>query len=65
MKEPMAFSWISTEHEKQIFLRASRLVSKKYTQRIEHNNLNLRTNIKRLEAICFSRLIEINNKVIN
>ena len=42
------------------------LISKKYTQRIERNNLTLRTRIKRLarKTICFSKSIEMHDKVI-
>ena len=42
------------------------LVGKIYTQRIERNNLTLRTRIKRLarKIICFSRSVEIHEKVI-
>ncbi|RRN95442.1 IS1 family transposase, partial [Pectobacterium aquaticum] len=37
-----------------------------FTQRIERNNLTLRTRIKRLarKTICFSRSIEVHEKVI-
>lgn len=42
------------------------LTGKIFTQRIERNNLTLRTRIKRLarRTICFSRSIEIHEKVI-
>ncbi len=42
------------------------LTGKIFTQRIERNNLTLRTRIKRLarKTICFSRSIEIHEKVI-
>lgn len=42
------------------------LTGKIFTQRIERNNLMLRTRIKRLarKTICFSRSIELNEKVI-
>jgi insertion element IS1 protein InsB len=42
------------------------LTGKIFTQRIERNNLTLRTRIKRLtrETICFSRSIELHEKVI-
>ncbi|OUF46963.1 insertion element iso-IS1n protein InsB [Pluralibacter gergoviae] len=42
------------------------LTGKIFTQRIERNNLTLRTRIKRLvrKAICFSRSVEIHEKVI-
>ncbi|AHA64688.1 Transposase [Shigella dysenteriae 1617] len=44
----------------------SHLTGKKFTQRIERNNLTLRTRIKRLarKTICFSRSVEIHEKVI-
>lgn len=42
------------------------LTGKIFTQRIERNNLTLRTRIKRLtrKTICFSRSIELHEKVI-
>nr|WP_219256334.1 IS1 family transposase [Plesiomonas shigelloides]MBW3791794.1 IS1 family transposase [Plesiomonas shigelloides] len=42
------------------------VVSKKYTQRIERHNLNLRTHLKRLtrRTICFSKSEEMHDKVI-
>ncbi|WP_410526001.1 IS1 family transposase [Rickettsia endosymbiont of Cantharis rufa] len=42
------------------------MVSKKYTQRIERGNLNLRTRCKRLtrKTICFSKSLDIHDKVI-
>lgn len=42
------------------------LTSKLFTQRIERNNLTLRTRIKRLarRTICFSRSVELHEKVI-
>ncbi|WP_410525939.1 IS1 family transposase [Rickettsia endosymbiont of Cantharis rufa] len=42
------------------------IVSKKYTQRIERGNLNLRTRCKRLtrKTICFSKSLDIHDKVI-
>jgi insertion element IS1 protein InsB len=42
------------------------IVSKKYTQRIERSNLNLRTKCKRLarKTICFSKSADIHDKVI-
>ena len=42
------------------------LITKRYTQSIERQNLNLRTWIKRLvrKMICFSKSIEIHDKVI-
>lgn len=42
------------------------LTGKIFTQRIERNNLTLRTRIKRLarRTICFSRSVELHEKVI-
>lgn len=42
------------------------LTGKIFTQRIERNNLTLRTRLKRLirKTICFSRSVEIHEKVI-
>ncbi|MBG0716429.1 IS1 family transposase, partial [Enterobacter hormaechei] len=42
------------------------LTGKIFTQRIERNNLTLRTRIKRLarKTICFSRSIDVHEKVI-
>lgn len=42
------------------------LTGKIFTQRIERNNLTLRTRIRRLahKMICFSRSIEVHEKVI-
>ncbi|EMX79794.1 putative transposase [Escherichia coli P0299438.10] len=42
------------------------LTGKIFMQRIERNNLTLRTRIKRLarKTICFSRSVEIHEKVI-
>jgi insertion element IS1 protein InsB len=42
------------------------IISKKYTQRIERTNLNLRTRCKRLarKTICFSKSLDIHDKVI-
>ncbi|WP_301335805.1 IS1 family transposase [Aeromonas sobria] len=42
------------------------LTGKIFTQRIERNNLTLRTRIKRLarKTICFSRSVELHEKVI-
>ncbi|ERK05804.1 Mobile element protein [Serratia fonticola AU-P3(3)] len=42
------------------------LTGKIFTQRIERNNLTLRTRIKRLarRTICFSRSVELYEKVI-
>lgn len=44
----------------------SHVVSKKYTQRIDCHNLNLRTHPKRLarKTICFSKSEEMYNKII-
>lgn len=45
---------------------SSHVISKKYTQRIERHNLNLRTHIKRLarRTICFSKSEAMHDKVI-
>jgi insertion element IS1 protein InsB len=42
------------------------LISKKFTQSIERQNLNFRTRIKRLQrkTICFSKSIEMHDKII-
>ncbi|MGL5525816.1 MAG: IS1 family transposase, partial [Aeromonas veronii] len=42
------------------------LTGKIFTQRIERNNLTLRTRIKRLarKTLCFSRSVELHEKVI-
>ncbi len=42
------------------------LTGKIFTQRIERNNLTLRTRIKRLtrKTLCFSRTIELHEKII-
>ena len=42
------------------------LIGKRYTLRIERQNLNFRTHIKRLarRTICFSRSVEVHDKVI-
>ena len=47
-------------------MAGTHVVSKKLTQRIEQNNLTLRTRIKRLarRTICFSRSEELHAKVI-
>ncbi|CDG46938.1 Transposase, IS1 family [Serratia symbiotica SCt-VLC] len=44
----------------------SHVISKKYTQRIERHNLNLRTHLKRLarRTICFSKSEEMHDKLI-
>lgn len=44
----------------------SHVVSKKYTQRIERHNLNLRTHLKRLarRTICFSKSEVMHDKII-
>lgn len=46
--------------------KGKHLTGKIFTQRIERNNLTLRTRIKRLarKTICFSRSVEIHEKVI-
>ncbi|PID50369.1 MAG: hypothetical protein CR991_01950 [Proteobacteria bacterium] len=51
----------------QRFLPEERhLITKKYTQSIERQNLNFRTHIKRLarKTICFSKREEVHDKVI-
>jgi insertion element IS1 protein InsB len=42
------------------------LITKRYTQSIERQHLNLRTYLKRLarKTICFSRSVEVHDKVI-
>lgn len=47
-------------------LKEKHLTGKIFTQRIERNNLTLRTQIKRLahRTICFSRFVELHEKVI-
>lgn len=42
------------------------LITKQFTQSIERQNLNFRTRIKRLQrkTICFSKSVEIHDKVI-
>lgn len=42
------------------------LISKRYTQSIERQNLNFRTRIKRLarKTLCFSKAIELHDKII-
>ena len=42
------------------------LITKRYTQSIERQNLNFRTRLKRLarKTLCFSKSIEIHDKVI-
>ncbi|EOF5098413.1 IS1 family transposase [Salmonella enterica] len=51
---------------KVLLSATSHVVSKKYTQRIERHNLNLRTPIKRLtrRTICFSKSEEMHDKII-
>ena len=46
---------------------ASHVISKKYTQRIERHNLNLRTHLKRLarRTICFSKSEVMHDKIIS
>ncbi|EAO5998021.1 IS1 family transposase, partial [Salmonella enterica] len=46
--------------------KGKHLTGKIFTQRIERNNLTLRTRIKRLarKTICFSRSVELHEKVI-
>lgn len=42
------------------------IVSKKFTQKIERHNLNLRLHIKRLnrKTLCFSKSVDLHDKVI-
>lgn len=42
------------------------LITKRYTQSIERQNLNFRTRLKRLarKTLCFSKSIEVHDKVI-
>lgn len=42
------------------------LITKRYTQSIERQNLNLRTHLKRLarKTICFSKSVEVHDKVV-
>jgi IS1 family transposase len=51
---------------KVLLSATSHVVRKKYTQRIERHNLNLRTHIKRLtrRTICFSKSEEMHDKII-
>ncbi|GKJ58263.1 hypothetical protein NUKP32_44600 [Klebsiella variicola] len=51
---------------KVLLSATSHVVSKKYTQRIERHNLNLRTHIKRLtrRTLCFSKSEEMHDKII-
>ena len=55
--------WDSYDRER---LKEKCLIGKIFTQRIERNNLTLRTRIKRLarRTICFSRSVELHEKVI-
>ncbi|OAO45681.1 transposase [Escherichia coli] len=48
------------------FPKEKHLTGKIFTQRIERNNLTLRTRIKRLarKTLCFSRAVEFHEKVI-
>ena len=49
-----------------LLVSTSHVISKKYTQRIERHNLNLRTHLKRLarKTLCFSKSEEMHDKVI-
>jgi len=51
---------------KRLLPEEQHLITKKYTQSIERQNLNFRTRIKRLtrKTICFSKSEEIHDKVI-
>ena len=59
----MSDDWGSYAREVQSEMH---LTGKIFTQRIERNNLTLRTRIKRLarKTICFSRSVELHKKVI-
>ena len=66
---PYKFSFYCTNDWKpytNILPEDKHIVGKLFTQRIERENLNLRTRLKRLvrKTICFSRSIEIHDKVI-
>ena len=66
---PYNFSFYCTDDWKpyaNILPEYKHIIGKLFTQRIERENLNLRTRIKRLvrKTICFSRSIEIHDKVI-
>ncbi len=49
-----------------VLLTEKHIIGKRWTQRLEQDNLNLRTHIKRLnrKTICFSKLPETRDKVI-
>ncbi len=69
LRKPYKFSYISTDDWKPyrgLLTAEEHVVSKKLTQRIERNNLTLRTRIKRLncKTICVSRSVELHDKVI-
>ena len=50
----------------RLLLEDQHLVNKKFTQSIERQNLNFHTRIKRLQrkTICFSKSVELHDKVI-
>ncbi|KEQ11731.1 transposase [Endozoicomonas montiporae] len=67
--EPYSFEFICTDNWKSYKKYISgnqHIVGKLFTQRIERQNLNFRTRLKRLarRTICFSRSEEIHDKVI-
>ena len=66
---PYNFRFYCTDHlgmYRSYLPDGKHIASKKLTQRIERNNLTLRTRLKRLtrKTICFSRSEEIHDKVI-
>ncbi|PJE79244.1 hypothetical protein CI610_01791 [invertebrate metagenome] len=66
---PYPFCYYCTDQWKPYQSRLSdskHVISKLFTQRIERNNLTLRTRLKRLnrKTICFSRSAELHDKVI-
>lgn len=52
---------------KRYWLGISHVISKKYTQRIERHNLNLRSHFNRLarRTICFSKSEVMHDKIID
>ena len=67
--EPYSFEFVCTDDWKSYkkhIPENQHLVGKFFTQRIERQNLNFRTRLKRLarRTICFSRSEEIHDKVI-
>lgn len=68
--EPIKFSVYCTDDGgayRRLLLWEKHLISKRYTQNIEHQNLNFRFYIKRLarRTICYSKSIELHDKVID